>query len=172
MLTGKGRWAWLSTVLALTAPAADAPAWPDELPALKLLDPTGVSYDEVALKERGAVVIVSTPTPSQGDAQRTWDAMLAPLAGKQEGPTIVIVQDLEQSWMKPVVLAHIKSVYRTGGIVLLLDDAGALRKALGVGRDTTVAFAFAPGGKRAAVETGKGTIELAQKLVKAARGVR
>ena len=54
--------------------------------------------------------------------------------------------------------------------VLLLDETGDVRRALGVAENATVAFAFGPGGELLAVEQQPGTKDRAGRLWTVARG--
>jgi hypothetical protein len=163
------RVALLSLLVALVASAA-APSWPAALPSLSLLDPLGTIFSDAQLKPRGVVVVATAPIKTQGDTQKAWhDALLAQATDKT-GPAVVMLEDMSQSWFRPIVIAEMKKTYRSGSrIVLLLDENGATRKSFGVAEDATVAFAFAPGGKLVAVETGAASPERALKLLEAAR---
>ena len=162
----------IALVSVLAAGAAEAP-WPKALPVLNLNDPLGNAFTQEDLGRRGAVVIATAPCLSQGDAQKAWDVALRGARPNPAGPTIVLIEDMTQSWFRPMVLDRMRDGYKKDNLVrLLLDESGAIRKALGVGENATVAFAFAPGGALVAVETSGGTVERAQVLLKAASGPR
>lgn len=159
----------LPLLLATPASAADSP-WPAALPALRLLDPLGHEFTDAQLAVRGAVVIATAPTQAQGDAQQAWSDALDTVAPDAGRPLLVLLEDMSQSWFRPIVLSRMRSAYRPGaGLLLLLDEHGAVRKALGVKENATVAFAFAPGGRLSAVETAPATAERARRLVAATR---
>lgn len=157
-------------VIASTLAAAGAASpWPGALPRLKLADPLGTEFTDEQLTARGAVFVVTAPTLSQGDTQQGWSAAF------KDAPAgaVVFLQDMTQSYFRPIVISRMKSAYRPGvGSVLLLDETGATRKALGVGENATVVFAFTAGGKLAAVETAGPSAERAERLLRAARGER
>lgn len=159
---------FLSSLL-LAALAAAANPWPAALPEIRLRDPLGQVFTGQELAARGVVVLVTAPNLSQGGAQEAWDAAFRGASRQPAGPAVVILEDMTQSWFRHIVLGRMKESYKPGAaIVLLLDEAGTTRKAFGVPENTTVAFAFAPGGKLAAVETALGTVERAQRLLRAA----
>lgn len=158
------------TLLSALAAAGEPTPWPGALPALKLKDPLGREFTDAELKARGAVVVVTAPTHAQGGAQQAWNAALQAVKPGAQGPALVFVEDMSQSWFRAAVLAHMKNVYKPSAEqLLLLDEAGATRKAMGVPENATIAFAFAPGGRLVAVQTKEGTVARAEELVRAAR---
>lgn len=159
---------------ATTFAGADSPApFAAALPSFRLVDPLGRTFTEANLTERGAIIIATAPTLSQGDAQVAWSEALHTLEPGEQGPVRVMLQDMSQSWFRPIVMSKMKEQYRADGpLVLLLDEGGVTRKALGVGDAVTVAFACAPGGRVVAVETGTGTPARAKKLLDAVRAAR
>lgn len=159
----------LVVLLALLLGSGEPSARLEALPRLALLDPLGAKFSDEDLRPRGVVVVVTAPIATQGDVQQAWHDALAPHALDPRGPAIVILEDMSQSWVRSIVIARMKAVYRPGGVVLLLDEDGAARKSFGVGENATIAFAFAPNGKLVAMETARASPELASKLVKAAR---
>lgn len=159
----------VSFLVAATAGWA-SPQWVEALPSFRLLDPLERVFTDAHFSEHGAVVVVTAPNLSQGDAQKEWSAVLHQLPVDELGPRLVLLEDMSQSYFRPMVLSTMKSSYRTTSrVVLLLDEEGATRKALKVPESRTIAFAFSPGGKLAAVETGEASLERAQKLLEAAR---
>lgn len=161
-------------VLITSATWASSPAsWAEALPAFRLLDPIGRTFTDAQLAERGAIVVVTAPTHSQGDAQQAWSDALHTLPADEKGPALVMLEDMSQSWFRPIVMARMKDSYRASSrLWLLLDEGGVTRKALGVGEAATVAFAFGPGGRLVAVEQGSASAERAKKLLEAVRGAR
>ena len=149
--------------------SAGSAGWPDALPRLKLLDPLGTEFNDEQFKNRGVVLIATAPIKDQGDAQQAWHDALEAHADKT-GPAVVMLEDMSQSWFRPIVLARMTELHRPGApIVLLLDESGATRKNFGVAENATVVFAFSPAGKLVAVETGPASPERALKLLDAAR---
>ncbi len=160
----------LVSVGAFTALSDAPPTLAPTLPAFTLSDPLGRSFTDTQLSARGAIVVVTAPTLSQGDAQQAWSAALRTLEPGDAGPLRVMLEDMSQSWFRPIVLGKMKESYKpTSPLILLLDEGGLVRKALGVGEVVTVALAFAPGGKLVAVETSAGTAERAKRLLDAVR---
>lgn len=154
-------------VLLATAALAGDERWPDTLPAFSLQDVSGVTHTQDDFLAHGGVIIVTAPSLSQGEHQTAWDKALGPYPWPAGGPRFAMVQDMSQSWFRGVVLSSMKERYDPKlQPWLLLDEQGAVRRAFGVGEDLTVAFAFAPGGRRLGVETGQGSKERAARLVK------
>jgi len=161
------RWA---AALVLGVGVAAWGGWPDVLPGLRLPDQYGTEFADEPLKARGVVLVVTAPIAAQGDAQRAWHDALGASAADKSGPAVAMLEDMSQSWFRPMVVAEMKRQHPSGApILLLLDESGATRKAFGVAENATVAFAFAPGGKLVAVETGPASPERALKLLHAAR---
>lgn len=164
----------LAATLALVTFAAlgAAPSpWPTVLPALRLADPLGTEFTESQWSTRGAVVVVSAPNVSQGGAQQAWTAAFDGLKREGAAPMVVFLEDMSQSYFRPVVVSRMKAAYRPGsGLLVLLDESGDARQALGVSENATVVFAFGPGRKLRAVETRAATAERAEALLRSARG--
>lgn len=159
---------WGAALVLLVASVGSA-AWPGALPRFRLLDPLGAEFTDEQLAPRGVVLVVTAPTNSQGDAQREWHAALEAHSAAQRAPVVVMLEDMSQSWFRPMVIAEMKKRHRPGApIVLLLDESGATRKACGVAENATVVFAFAPGGKQVAVETGSPSPARVLRLLEAA----
>lgn len=160
----------LLVLLAATARGDSPSVLAEALPSFQLVDPLGRSFTAAHLAEHGAIVIATAPTMSQGDAQIGWSEALHSIAPGEQGPLRVMLQDMSQSWFRPIVMSKMKERYTPNSpLVLLLDEGGAIRKALGVGEAVTMAFAFAPGGKVVAIETAPGTPERAKRLLQAVR---
>lgn len=154
----------------LVASVGAAEPWAQTLPTFRLLDPLDRAFTSAQLAQRGAVVVVTAPTHSQGDAQQAWSDALDTLPADDKGPALVMLEDMSQSWFRGIVLSRMKASYQPGSrLLLLLDEGGRTRKALGVPEARTLAFAFGPGGKLMAVETGEANAERAKKLLEAAR---
>lgn len=135
------------------------------LPDFRLEDPAGAVHTREALARGGLVLVVTAPIVTCERAQRGWDEHL----GRERPPAtsgrLAFLEDLSQSWVKPVVLVAMRREYVAGEEpVLLLDHDGALRKALGVGKGATVVFAFDAQGGARATETGAPSAEAARRL--------
>jgi hypothetical protein len=161
----------LLVLLVVATPAGADEGLARALPAFRLVDPLGRPFTDAELRERGAVVVVTAPTHSQGDAQYAWSAALRSLEVAADGPRLVLLEDMSQSWFRPLVLAKMRESYGPKArLVLLLDEGGLVRKALGVKEATTLALAIAPGGAIVAHETLAGTPVRAQRLLEAVVG--
>jgi len=159
----------LAPALALFAAVAlaDHERWPEALPAFSLQDVTGVAHTQADFLAHGGVIIVTAPRLSQSDRQVSWDDAVAALPVLPAGPRFAMVEDMSQSVLRGLVISTMKERYDPKRDPwLLLDEQGAVRKAFGLAEDMTVAFAFAPGGRRLAVETGPGSKERAAQLLK------
>lgn len=158
-------------LLAVIAQGATDPPWPASLPSLRLADPLGAVFTDAHFTSRGVIVVATAPTAAQGGAQEAWNTAFDAFPFSAQTPTFVLLEDLSQSWFRGVVLSRMKEKYRAGGSpVLLLDESGSVRRALGVAENATVAFAFGPGGKLLAVEREPGTKERAERLWRLVRG--
>lgn len=130
----------LFTLIALPVAAAD-------LPEFSLKDPAGTVHTHRALLDRGAVIIVTIPNIKHGDVQSRYVKHL-----KQhlppDGPIMVIVEDLSQSSVRGMAVRSMKAKYKPGeSTLLLLDEDGALRRALSVPADETMMLVFDRNGR-------------------------
>ena len=127
----------LFPVLFLTFPAMAA-----ALPEFSLSDPADRVHTQRSLLERGAIVIVSIPNVKHGSVQSRYAKHLMQ-ALPEDGPRLVIVEDLSQSNVRGMALRSMKSKYKPGtSTLLLLDHEGSLRRALWVPRDETAVLVF------------------------------
>ena len=112
------------------------------LPDFSLSDPADIVHTQRSLLERGAVVIVSIPNVKHGSVQSRYAGHLMKSL-PEDGPRLVIVEDLSQSNVRGMALRSMKSKYKPGtSTLLLLDHEGSLRRALWVPRDETAVLIF------------------------------
>jgi hypothetical protein len=135
------------------------------LPDFRLQDPAGAVHTRDDLARGGLVLVVTAPIVTCERAQRGWDEHL----GRERPPgtsgRLAFLEDLSQSWVKPMVLIAMRREYVPGEEpVLLLDTDGALRKALGVEKGATVVFTFDAQGAARAKEAGAPSADGARRL--------
>jgi hypothetical protein len=112
-----------------------------QLPDRTLEAPDGRRHSTVALAARGAVFVVAPATLSSVDDQRDWGTHLD---ATRSGPAaLVFVEDLGPSWFEDTVKEEMRKQYVSGGrVVMLLDEEGALREALGVPEGDVVVLVY------------------------------
>ena len=125
--------------LVLLAVAAPEPGL--TLPRFALEDARGRAFTDEALRGRSAVVVVTAPTVSQGDAQQGWSRALDVLDWPADGPSYFWIEDLSQSWFKSVALGEIRAKYDPPPW-FLIDATGEVRRSLGVPADATAVLVF------------------------------
>jgi len=145
----------------------DAPG----LPAFSVKDCRGKVYTDFDFRARGLVLVVTAPTYAQGDAQKAWNRALDPLAWPEGGPYYAFLQDLSQSWFRGVALAEMRQRYDPPPL-LLVDEDGSVRAALGFPAGATLVAAYAPGGRLVGVETNGASAVRAKNLWGLARQAR
>jgi len=131
--------------LLATEPAAFAK--PADLPAFKLKDPKGALVASDTFKKSGAVLVFTIPAGAHGDLQTQWARGLTKTWGAKWLP-LIFIEDLSQAPDKAKSLAKLTERYRADRPPLLLvDEAGAVRKSFGIAADTTELVLVLPGGK-------------------------
>lgn len=136
-----------SFVCLLVLGLAGLPVLASDLPEFSAKDPAGEAHTQKELLERGAVVLITIPNAKHGDFQSVWKNHLKKQipAG---GPRLVMVEDLSQSNVREKAEKSMKEKYKPGQETLLLvDDDGALRKALRAPADETVVQVYDKSGK-------------------------
>lgn len=129
---------------------------PKSLPRRSLLDPRGASHalDALTAGGRGVILVVTAPTVDQERAQRGWDEALVAARPADAAARVVFLEDLSQSWFKSVARAAMKKDFVPDREPLLLvDEDGATREALGVGKAATVVLVFDKAGALVATHT-------------------
>ncbi len=139
-----------AALLATMSAAAWADATPQptkQLPQFSLRDPHGTPYTNDELLRRGTMIIVTAPTLAEGDKQSEWEKYLG-AHWQPDGPVLVLVEDMTQSWFPETALSRMREEYRSGrGLLMLIDDQGRLRAALGTEEGETCVLAYARGGR-------------------------
>lgn len=142
--------------LLLAGCAGEPPRSAPLLPDVTLEAPDGRRHSTHALAARGAVFVVAPATLSSVDDQRDWGTHLD---AARSGPgALVFVEDLGPSWFEGTVKEELRERYDPrGGVVVLLDDEGALREALGVEEGEVVVLAYSKRRRLAKTLTGPPT---------------
>lgn len=139
-----------------------------ELPAFSIKDCLGRPFTDEHFRKNGAVVVITAPTHAQGDAQNAWNRALSPLDWPEGGPVYAFLQDFSQSWFQAIAMAQMKKRYDPPPL-LLVDQDGSVRSALGFLPSMTVLAIYAPGGRLLSTETNGATEERAKEAWKLAR---
>ncbi len=127
---------------------------------MSLLDPSGVPHDRAELLRGGLVLLATAPTLDHRAAQEGWGEVLPP--GKPRGAQLVFLEDMSQSALAFVARGRLESSFDPQGpVLLLLDEDGAVRRALGVDEGASVLFVFAEDGALRHVERGPPSPEAA-----------
>jgi hypothetical protein len=154
--------------LAATVGWARTPAW--YLPDLRLPDPARREHALPRLSGRGGLVLVVTaPTHDQAEAQRGWADRLA--AARPAGARVrfALLEDLDQSWFPATARRALRRAHVAGrDPLLLLDETGAARRALGVDAGVTWLLAYDRKGELRFVERGEPSAAGAQRAWEAA----
>jgi hypothetical protein len=93
-------------------------------------------------KEGGAVLVVTAPTHKNGDAQQGWAEHLLTLqpSGKAH---LVFIEDFGPSWFPGIARDEIRKRDNPyADPVMLIDEEGRVRKALGAREDETIILVY------------------------------
>lgn len=139
-------------------PAPKAPTFAESLPEFTLKAPDDVEHARKDFIGKGVVMICTAPNVTHGDSQRTWVTRLTKDGWKKDGPALVLLEDMTQSWFKGKAIERMKDEYRPGEApILLLDHKADLRKALEAKKnallDKTVVLVYNCEGTLVHVET-------------------
>ncbi len=129
---------------------------PQALPRRTLADPRGAPHalDALTAGGRGVILVVTSPTVDQEKAQRGWDDALIAARPANAAARVVFLEDLSQSWFKSIARAAMKKDFVPDREpLLLIDEDGATREALGVEKATTVVLVFDARGALVATHT-------------------
>lgn len=158
-------------VVILMLGLAASPKLGAALPAFSLADPRGAQVTQALASGRSVVVVVTTPTLEQADAQNGWNKDLSGLSWSADsGPLYLWIEDMSQSWFKDTALKEMRAQYHPPPL-MLLDHDGAVRRALGVADATSVVLVFDAQGKLALVETAAPTPERGRAIWARARSL-
>lgn len=133
---------------------AQAPGW--RLPDVSVPDPAEREHRLIALSNpRGLVLIVTAPTRDQEDAQRGWVERLERARPEGARARFALVEDLAQSWFPGTARRALRKAHEPDREPLLLvDEKGDVRRALGVDTGVTWVLAYDRSGELRFVERG------------------
>jgi len=115
------------------------------------------------------VLVVTAPTYHTEKAQRKWGDLLPAAQPKGKG-RLVFLEDMTASSFKDTAKKQMRKEFKEGvPPLLLLDEDGHVRTALGVPKDETWILAFTADGQRRLVEKGAPSTEAAKRLWAAAQ---
>ncbi len=142
-------------VLLLAGAAVADEGFAQRLPDFHLKDPAGREHTRAELLPKGLVLVVTAPTVDNEDDQRGWDEELQKARPAGAEGRLVFVEDLSASWVPGLALQGMKREFRDGvEPLLVVDEEGALRRALHVERGKTVVLVYDAAGKLVHDETG------------------
>jgi hypothetical protein len=134
------------------------------LPEFVLADPDGRKHASSEILKGGLVLVVTAPTYHAEKAQRAWGDLL-PAAQPKGKARLVFLEDMTASSFKDTAKKQMRKEFREGvPPLLLLDENGRVRTALGVPKDETWILAFAAGGQQRLVEKGAPSAAAAKRL--------
>jgi hypothetical protein len=134
------------------------------LPQFVLADPNGKKHASGELLKGGLVLVVTAPTYHTEKAQRVWGDLLPAAQPKGKG-RLVFLEDMTASSFKDTAKKQMRKEFKEGvPPLLLLDEDGHVRTALGVPKNETWILAFAAGGEQRLVEKGAPSAAAAQRL--------
>jgi len=134
------------------------------LPQFVLADPNGRKHASSELLKDGLVLVVTEPTYHAEKAQRAWGDLLPAAQPKGKG-RLVFLEDMTASSFKDTAKKQMRKEFKEGvPPLLLLDEDGHVRTALGVPKDETWILAFAAGGQQRLMEKGAPSAAAAQRL--------
>lgn len=173
-MTRSPGWLALAAAWALLAGCATERSNPDDagdkavvrsLPAFACKDPAGERHEirELA-KASGVVIVVTAPVLAQQSAQEGWsEQLLAKRPG--DGPSLVFLEDMSQSWFPSTARERMQKEFKPESLpLLLLDEEGEARRALGVGEDQTVVLVYDRTGTLVHEERGEPSPALAEQI--------
>jgi hypothetical protein len=139
------------------------------LPQFVLADPDGKKHSSREFLKGGLVLVVTAPTYHTEKAQRAWGDLLPAAKPKGKG-RLVFLEDMTASSFKGTAKKQMRKEFQQGvPPLLLLDEDGHVRAALGVPKDETWILAFAAGGQQRLVEKGAPSAAAAKRLWAAAQ---
>lgn len=145
---------------------SDSGSFAQKLPNFSLQDPGGKTFTNGSLSKDGLVLVVTAPTLTNKAAQEDWDKLLSEAKSGSKAKW-VYVEDLQQSSFKRKAISGMKKDYKPGKEpILLLDEQGKLRRALGAHEKKTVVLVYDSDGKLVHSETGKPSPKAAEAIWK------
>ena len=114
-----------------------------QIPDVTLPDPEGGKHHLPTLaKSGGLVLVITSPTLDDKSAQEAWSRLLASARGANQG-TFVMVEELEDAFLKSIALHEMKEHWKPGDVPLLLvDHSGKLCAKLDVCKDETAVLVY------------------------------
>ena len=143
------------------------------LPSFTLADPSGEEHSSRELAAKGLILVVTTPTMDQGDAQKAWSKALGESRPSGSEVRLVFLQDMSQSWFEDTVRERLREEHEAdeGSTLLLLDEEGEVRAKLGVPEDATQVLVYGPQGElRTQVESSPAEAGAPEELWREAQG--
>ncbi|MCW8131572.1 MAG: hypothetical protein KIS92_14585 [Planctomycetota bacterium] len=118
-----------------------------KLPEFKIKDPHGKELTGAELsRDHGMVLMLTVPNLSQYEKQMRWQRLLKKeLWPKENPPTRVVLQDLsQQETFKDKARSMMQEKYKPepGGLVVLVDETGEVRRKFNVCQNETVILVF------------------------------
>lgn len=151
---GVARASWL-LVLLLAGAAGAGEGFAARLPDFHLKDPAGREHTRAEVLTKGVVLVVTAPTVDNEDDQRGWEEELRKARPAGAEGRLVFVEDLSASWVPGLALQGMRREFRDGvEPLLVVDEEGALRRALRVERGKTVVLVYDARGQLVHDETG------------------
>ena len=115
------------------------------------------------------MLVVTAPTYHTEKAQRAWGDLLPAAKPKGKG-RLVFLEDMTASSFKGTARKQMRKEFQEGmPPLLLLDEDGHVRTALGAPKDETWILAFDAGGQQRLVEKGAPSAAAAKRLWAAAQ---
>jgi hypothetical protein len=134
-------------------------------------DPSGKEHTRRSVAGRVVVVIFSSPTWSQGGAQKRWAKILADdfRTRVPHRVALFLVEDMSQAgWFKGMAERRMRKQFTpTSRPLLLLDKTGHTSRKFGVKRDSTEILIFDKTGRLRDVETHLDDISVTTRRVRA-----
>lgn len=142
----------------------DASADSLNLPQFTLKDPVGTAHCSTEIGKFGLVLVVTAPILSNENFQKGWNYFLPALKPKIPA-RLFFLEDMSSSLFKDMALAEIRRDYEPDvDPIVLIDDTGAVRRALGVAEKKTVVLVYNANGQLVHTESGKPSASSAKKI--------
>lgn len=140
--------------LLLAGAAVGGEGFARQLPDFQLKDPAGREHTRAELLPKGLVLVVTAPTVDNEEDQRGWDQELRKARPADAEGRLVFVEDLSASWVPELALQGMRREFRDGvEPLVVVDEEGALRRALHVERGATVVLVYDAAGRLVHDET-------------------
>lgn len=155
---------WLAPLIVVLACCGYAVASAQDLPRFTLKDPVGKAHYSAEIGKYGLVLVVTAPILSCENFQKGWDRFLPALRPNTRA-RLFFIEDMAPSLFKELALSEMKKGHKfDGNPTLLIDNTGAVRRALGVAEKQTVVLVFNSNGKLVFTETGPPSAAAAKRI--------